>query len=118
LLVSWYAGDRCGMVCSDEDHDRSRRPGVEDQGWLHRSGTRWPGGREVRWRRVRPAPDMWRLGVRVSWLSLKTKVDGLSVVWPQNHCDDFSSFWASKRMVMICEWFGLETTWTIFAGLA
>jgi hypothetical protein len=27
--------------------------------------------------------------VRVSWLSLKTKVKGLSVVWPQNHWDGF-----------------------------
>jgi hypothetical protein len=26
------------MTCSDEDHDRSRRPGVEDQVWSHRSG--------------------------------------------------------------------------------
>jgi hypothetical protein len=25
-------------------------------------------------------------------LSLKTKVDGLSVVWPQNHSDDFLRF--------------------------
>jgi hypothetical protein len=25
-------------------------------------------------------------------LSLKTKVDGLSVVWPQNHWDDFLQF--------------------------
>jgi hypothetical protein len=25
-------------------------------------------------------------------LSLKTKVDVLSVVWPQNHWDDFSRF--------------------------
>jgi hypothetical protein len=47
LLVSWCAGGRCGMTCSDEDHDRSRRPGAEDRGWLHRSGTRWSGGREV-----------------------------------------------------------------------
>jgi hypothetical protein len=77
LLVSWCAGGRCGMTCSDEDHGRSRRPGVEDWGWSHRSGTRWSGGREVGWRRVRSAPDMWRLGARVSWLSLKTKVDGL-----------------------------------------
>jgi hypothetical protein len=93
LLVSWCAGARCGMACSDEDRGRSRRPGVEDQRWSHRSGTRWPGGREVRWHRVRSAPDTWRLGARVSWLSLKTKVDG-------------------------CEWFGLKTTRTIFAGLA
>jgi hypothetical protein len=70
----------CSMACSDEDHGRSRRPGVEDQGWWHRSGTRWPDGREVGWCRVRSAPGMWRLGVWVSWLSLKTKVDSLSLV--------------------------------------
>jgi hypothetical protein len=35
---------------------------------------------------------MWRREVQVSWLSLKTKVDGLSVVWPQNHWDDFLRF--------------------------
>jgi hypothetical protein len=60
LLVSWCAGGRCGMACSDEDHGRSRKPGVE-----------------VGWRRVRSAPGTWRLGARVSWLSLKTTVDGL-----------------------------------------
>jgi hypothetical protein len=32
LLVSWCAGDRCDMAGSDDDHDRSRRPGAEDQG--------------------------------------------------------------------------------------
>jgi hypothetical protein len=26
------------MMCSDEYHDRSRRPGAEDRGWSHRSG--------------------------------------------------------------------------------
>jgi hypothetical protein len=49
LLVSWCTGGRCGMVCSDEDRDRSRRPGAEDQGWSNKSGTRWPGDREVGW---------------------------------------------------------------------
>jgi hypothetical protein len=77
LFVSWCAGGRCGMTCSDEDRSRSRRLGAEDQRWSHRSGTRWPGGREVRWRRVRFAPSTWKLGARVSWLSLKTKVNGL-----------------------------------------
>jgi hypothetical protein len=42
LLVSWCAGGGCGMACSNEDHGRSRRPGAEDRGWSHRSGTRWP----------------------------------------------------------------------------
>jgi hypothetical protein len=41
LLVSWCAGGRCGMTCIDEDCGRSRRPGAEDRGWSHRSGTRW-----------------------------------------------------------------------------
>jgi hypothetical protein len=77
LLVSWCAGGRYGMACSDEDHGRSRIPGAVDRGWLQRSGTRCPGDREVRWRRVRSAPGTWRLGARVSWLSLKTKVNGL-----------------------------------------
>jgi hypothetical protein len=77
LLVSWCAGGRCGMVCSDEDRGRSRRPGAEDRGWSHRLSTRWSGDREVRWRRVRSAPCMWTRGARVSWLRLKIKVDGL-----------------------------------------
>jgi hypothetical protein len=76
-LVSWCAGDWCDMAYSDEDCGRSRRPGAKDRGWLHRSGTRWPGGRQVGWRRVRSTPGTWRLGAQVSWLSLKTKVDGL-----------------------------------------
>jgi hypothetical protein len=77
LLVSWCVCGNCDMVCSDEDRGRSRRPGAEDRGWLHRSGTQWPGGREVGWCRVRSAPGTWRLGAQVSWLSLKTKVDSL-----------------------------------------
>jgi hypothetical protein len=28
------------MACSDEDRSMSRRPGAEDRGWSHRSGTR------------------------------------------------------------------------------
>jgi hypothetical protein len=76
-LVSWCVGGRCSMACSDKDRGRSRRPGVENRVWLHRLGTRWSGGREVRWHRVRSTPGTWRLGARVSWLSLKTKVDGL-----------------------------------------
>jgi hypothetical protein len=39
LLVSWCVGGRCDMAGSDEDHGRSRRPGGEDRGWSHRSGT-------------------------------------------------------------------------------
>jgi hypothetical protein len=68
------------MACSDEDRDRSMRPGVEEQRWSHRSGTRWPSDRDVVWRYVRSAPCTWRRGAQVSRLSLKTKIDDLSVV--------------------------------------
>jgi hypothetical protein len=47
LLVSWCAGARCGMAGSDEDRGKSRRPGAEDRGWSHRSGTWWPDDRVV-----------------------------------------------------------------------
>jgi hypothetical protein len=53
------------MACSDENRGRSRRSDAEDWGWSHRSGTWWPGSREVGWSRVRSASDTWRLGDRV-----------------------------------------------------
>jgi hypothetical protein len=39
----------------------------------------------------------------VFWFSLKTKVNGLSVVWPQNLWDGFSSVYVSKPIAMVCE---------------
>jgi hypothetical protein len=42
---------------------------------------------------VQSAPYTWIRGARVSWLSLKTKVDDLSVIWPQNHWDGLSVVW-------------------------
>jgi hypothetical protein len=85
------------MACSDEDRDRSRRPGVEDWGWSHRSGTWWSSGREIRWCRVWSAPGTWRLGARVSWLILKTKVDDFWRFGLKTCCDGF-------------RWFGLKTS--------
>jgi hypothetical protein len=35
------------MTGSDVDRGRSRRPVADDQGWSHRSSTRWPDDREV-----------------------------------------------------------------------
>jgi hypothetical protein len=71
----------------------------------HKSGTRWPNDREVLWRHVWSASYTWRR--REAWVSrfsLKTGGDGLSVVWPQNHCDSFL-VWASKPRSMVW-WFG------------
>jgi hypothetical protein len=45
FFVSWFVGDGCDMVDSDEDLGRSRRPGVEDQGWS--STDRVLGGRTI-----------------------------------------------------------------------
>jgi hypothetical protein len=36
----------------------------------------------------------------------------------KNHSDGFSSVWASKPLVTVCEWFGLKTTRTVFTDLA
>jgi hypothetical protein len=77
---------------------------------------------------------------QVSWLSLKTKVDGLSVVWPQNHWDSFLRFglktdgdgfalvWPPKLVVMVSPgltsklvaqifWFGLQNRQLRFGDL-
>jgi hypothetical protein len=97
LLVSWCAGGRCGMEGIDEDRVRSRRPTAEDRGWSHRSGTQCPGGREVGWRHVRSTPCTWRRVARVSWLSIKTKVD------------DFVSDLASKLLGRFLIGLGLKT---------
>jgi hypothetical protein len=89
------------MACNDEDHGRSRRPGAEARGWSHRSGTRWSGNQEVRWRSVWSVAHTWRRGARVSWLSLKTKVDGL----------------ASKPVAMVSRDLASKPAATVFYGL-
>jgi hypothetical protein len=38
---------RCGMAGSNENRGKGRRPGAEDRGWSHRSGTQWPDDREA-----------------------------------------------------------------------
>jgi hypothetical protein len=70
------------MTGNDKDHGRSRRPGAEDRGWSYRSGTQWLDDREVGCHCIWSAPCTRRREARVSWLSLKTNVDGLSVVYP------------------------------------
>jgi hypothetical protein len=52
-------------------------------------------------------------------LSLKTKVDGLSVVWPRNHWDDFLRFGLktdgdgfsdlASKLVVTVSWLSLKT---------
>jgi hypothetical protein len=50
------------------------------------------GGRAVGWRRVQSAPGPWRLGARVSWLSLKTRGDGFLQFGLKIGGDGFSQF--------------------------
>jgi hypothetical protein len=83
LLVSWCAGGRYGMACSDEDHGRSRRPSAEDRGWSHRSDTRWSRGR------VAPCAVC-------TWHVVTTSVGFL--VEPQNQGRRFVSGLASKPL--------------------
>jgi hypothetical protein len=76
LLVSWCAGGR------------SRRPGAEDRGWSHRSGTRWSGG---------VVCDLH--------LACGDLVRGFLGG-------------DSKPRSTVCEWFDLKTIRTVFTGLA
>jgi hypothetical protein len=93
------------MAGSDEDRGRNRRPDAEDRGWSHRTGTRWSGDREVGWRRVRSAPCTWRRGAQVSWLSLKTKVDGFYGL-------------ASKSATTVSGGLASKPAASVFSGLA
>jgi hypothetical protein len=81
--------------------------GAEDWRWPHRSGTRWSGDREFGWRHVQSAPYTWRRGTRVSWLGIKTKVDGLSMVCHQNHWNGFSGL--TLKPVTMFSWLSLKT---------
>jgi hypothetical protein len=102
------------MVSSDEDRGRSRRPSAEDHGWSDTSQIL--DGRTIK----RSGDTVCSLHHargdderEFFWLSLKTKVDSLSMVWPQNHWDGFSRFdlkigggtgflvWASKPVTVI-----------------
>jgi hypothetical protein len=76
------------MACSDEDRGRSSRPGVEDRGWSHRSGTQLSDGREVGWRCVRSAGFL---------------------VEPQNQGRRFVSCLASKPLRRFLIGLGLKT---------
>jgi hypothetical protein len=51
-------------------------------------------------------------------LSLKTKVNGLLVVWPQNHWHGFSSVWASKPMATVFSSLTSKLVATVFSSLA
>jgi hypothetical protein len=99
LLVSWCAGGSCGMTCNDEDRDRSGRPGAENRWWSHRQDDR-----EVGWRCMWSVLYMWwRWETRVSWLSLKTKVD------------EFFG-WASKSSVTVFSDFVSKPVVTVSSG--
>jgi hypothetical protein len=108
LHISWCAGGSCGIMCSDEDRGRSRRPGADDREWSHRSGTRWSGDREVGWRCVvctvhmetmsssfllEPQNQGWRF---ISGLASQP-LGRFSLVWPQNRWWRFSPVWHQNR---------------------
>jgi hypothetical protein len=77
------------MVGTDEDSGRSRRPGVQEWGWSHRLGTRWP--------------DDWEVGCAVCTMHKETKSVSF-LVEPQNIGQCFVNSLASKphgRFVLI-----------------
>jgi hypothetical protein len=85
LLVSWCTDGRRGMMGSNENHDRSRRPGAENWGWSHSSDTQWPYD--------------WKVGATVCGLH-RARGD-------KEH--EFLG-WASKLRLTVRQWFDLKTT--------
>jgi hypothetical protein len=121
LLVSWCAGGRCGMACSDEDRGRSRRPGAEDREWLHRSGTRWSGDQEVGWRHVRSAVCEW-FGLKTTrmvfvGLASKPVVTVFGGLVSKLAVTVFSGL-ASKPVATVSDGLASKPTVTVFSGLA
>jgi hypothetical protein len=94
LLVLWCAGDRCDIAGSDEDHDRSKRPGTEDQRW---SGI----GRVLGGRTIERSGDVV-CGLHRAREDEEREFLGL----------------ASKPRSTVCRWFGLKTTWMVSPALA
>jgi hypothetical protein len=117
LLVSWCARDTCDMAGRNEDHGRSRGPGVEDQGC---SDT----GLVLSGRTIERSVDAMCslhhaqgdeehefLGLTSKlrstvcrWFGLKTPGSGFSVL-------------ASKPAATVCQWFGLKIIGTVSYGL-
>jgi hypothetical protein len=106
LLVSWCAGGRCSMTCSDENRDRSRRPDAEERGWSHMSDTRWPDGREVGWRAC--AVCTWHVETRSAGF----------LVEPQNQGRRFVSGLASKPVATVSSGLTLKPAAMVSGGLA
>jgi hypothetical protein len=104
LLISWCAGDRCGMVDSDKDCGRSMRPSVKDRRWLHTG---------------------WVLGDR----TIERSSDAVCGLYCAQG-DEERGFlgWASKPSLTVyqwfdlktngtvCQWFSIKTAWTVFSG--
>jgi hypothetical protein len=66
---------------------------------------------------VQSIPCTKRRGARISWLSLKTKVDGLSVVWPQNHCDWFPALGLKTECYGLVIWASKSPRWFLGFGI-
>jgi hypothetical protein len=105
------------MTDNDEDCGRSRRSGAEHRGWPHMLGIWWLDYRKVGWRCVWYAPCIRRWWAWVSWLSIKTKVDGLSVIYPQNKWNDFSCL-VLKPVAMVFSNLTLKSVATVSPSLA
>jgi hypothetical protein len=54
---------------------------------------------------------------RISWLRLKNKVNGLSVVWPQNHWSGFFGL-TSKQVVTVFSDLAIKLVATVSPNLA
>jgi hypothetical protein len=90
LLVSWCVCGKCDIAGNDEDRGKSRRLGVEDQGW---SGT----SQVLSCWTIRRLGDVMCDPHRTHGGDEEHKFSGLAL----------------KPVATVCQWFGLKTTMTI-----
>jgi hypothetical protein len=113
------------MKCSNEDRGRSSRPDAEDQGWSHRSGTRWLGGTVCGLHRARGDEEREFLGwiskprsTVCQWFGLKTTGMVSHRFGPQNRWRRFVSGLASKSVATVSDGLSSKPDATVFSSLA
>jgi hypothetical protein len=101
LLASWCAGDRCDMVASDEDRDRSRRPCAEDRDGQAQVGYSVTG-------RSRGQVTLCAICImHKETLSMRF------LVWPQNQGRWVLSVWPQNQRLLVF-WFGHQNHRDVF----
>jgi hypothetical protein len=104
LLVSWCTGHRCDMAGSDEDHGRSRKPGLEDGDGQAQVGYSVAG---------QSRGQVMLCAVRTVHKEMRS---ASFLVWPQNQGRRFLPIWPKNQWLRV-SWFGAQNWYLRFGDL-